>query len=31
VIMSRSIFSDYVTELLAAEQNSTDSEEVGAH
>lgn len=31
VIMSRSIYADYITEMLAAEQNSTDPEEVGAH
>lgn len=31
MIMSRSIFSDYVTELLSAEQNETDSEGAGAH
>ncbi|MCR5467168.1 MAG: DUF3137 domain-containing protein [Lachnospiraceae bacterium] len=31
VIMSRSIYADYITELLAAEQSSTDPEEVGAH
>ena len=31
LIMSRSIFSDYVTELLTAEQNDTDSEGAGAH
>lgn len=31
LIMSRSIFSDYVTELLTAEQNDTDSEGAEAH
>ena len=31
MMMSRSIFSDYVTELLTAEQNDTDSEGAGAH